>query len=385
MEDLIMVRRFNIVTRAAVLLLLISTLYLMKHFSSVDESRRVGRVREYHKMNRGMKEQIVREIEKLKIWQGNTMQYEQQQKSRKQSLLEFLASLKKMGFSGKETNLILSTFPYKSTGSMAFVAESSNDEKDKNISLACISEPFINNCYEDGSAGFASLVIITLDHLRFCHRSKGIPTVRWRNCYGGCKPDANIDSFPFYFKPLNIGIENSAKKVLCFGDSIWDFPDYLFSNALPTNNVQNVFGQISNKQKFKPVLDFSFRERSGLTDFYAPEDLITSQLRHEMNFILRKYLKVNSKIMMKVNQFYSEFMKDYNVLGIHVRGTDHWSENANFKLPTVRQWIDEADRVLQSLDEPRRIFLASDSHEVVSRFIESFGKEKVRVWKTLLH
>ena len=165
--------------------------------------------------------------------------------------------------------------------------------------------------------------------------------------------------------------------MLCLGDTIWDIPDYVLSNSLPSSNRETVLRQILNKQKLKPVLDFSFRERPGLTDLYSPEDLITSQLRHEMNFIITKYLKVNLNIMVRVNQFYSEFMKDYNVLGIHVRGTDNWLETANFKLPTVRQWIGEADRILQSLDEPRRIFLASDSQEIVNKFIESFGKEKV--------
>ena len=121
--------------------------------------------------------------------------------------------------------------------------------------------------------GFASLFFATLDHLRFCHRNNGIPSVRWRNCLGACKPDPNIDSFPFYVEPLNDGIENKATRILCLGTNI---PYYAYLDDKTA----------SSRRKFKPVLDFSFRPRTG-NDQYSTKHLITHKVRLKMNFIIK--------------------------------------------------------------------------------------------------
>ena len=325
------------------------------------------------------KEKIVKAIKKntADYQQENAKQYIRLQDTNQEKMSKTLSIfLRKNKIPSDVIKLLGNMYPYIKNGIVPFLAESKNHGKNKNVSLACISEMFLGNCYEKGPMGFSSLVIATLDHLRLCYRNKGAPSIRWRNCFGGCKPNPEIDSFPFYFKPLYVGIENKAKTVLCLGASIVNYHNMPSKILRPNNWVTNS-GQKVYEERIQPVLDFSFRERPGLTDAYSPDDLITEKLRHEMNFIIEKYLKVNPSIMTKVGTFFSKSMKNYNILGIHVRGTDHWMESANLKLPKVSQWVDEADEILQRLAAPKKIFVASDNEETIQRFIEHFGKEKV--------
>ena len=289
---------------------------------------------------------------------------------------KLIAAVKSKGISAEAMEIYYNYFPVESSGYVPFVAESRNDGKGNNkISLACVSEPSITDCYEHGAVGFSSLVVTTLDHLRFCHQNNGTPTVHWRNCFGACIPNPRVDSFPFYFQPLNSGVEKNAKVVLYLGTSIMDYSIYIPNNDFPIGS-RRVLRRLRNVRKFKPVLNLSFRPRAGLS-MYSPTDLITDKTRNEMSFIIKKYLKINSGIENQVKMLYSKHMKDYNLLGIHVRGTDHWTESDNFKLAGIHQWLNAANTVLQRLAKPRRIFLATDNQETIERFRNYFGRNMV--------
>ena len=290
-------------------------------------------------------------------------------------------AVEREGISAEAMEIFYNYFPSESSGYVPFVTESRNDEKENNkISLACVSEPSITNCYEHGGVGFASLVITTLDHLRFCHQNNGTPTVHWRNCFGACIPDPRTDSFPFYFEPLNNRVEKNAKAVLYLGTSIMDYSIYVPNSEFPVES-RRVLRRLRNVRKFKPVLNFSFRPRAGLKMYYSPTNLITEQTRNEMSFIIKKYLTINSGTENQVKMLHSKHMKGYNLLGIHVRGTDHWKESANFKLVEIREWLNAANTVLQRLAKPRRIFLATDNQETIERFRNYFGKNMVSILK----
>ena len=252
-----------------------------------------------------------------------------------------------------------------------FIAESVSDRKDSTVPLACVSEPSLTSCYEYGGIGFASFIIVTLDHLRLCHKNNGIPTVHWRSCFSVCQPDTNIDSFSHYFEPLNDGVENKAKTVLCLGNPLQTY-----------DKNDNKSGKVPyRKRKFRPVLDFSFRPRLGLKDEgYFSENLITDEIRHEMSFIIKKYLKVKSFIMAKVEAVYSTHMKGKNILAIHVRGTDHWTESSHHKLTPLKRWLYQADKILKQIPEPKNIFLATDNEETVTRFTSYYGQQKVNIF-----
>ena len=67
------------------------------------------------------------------------------------------------------------------------------------------------------------------------------------------------------------------------------------------------------------------------------------------------------------------------MLGIHVRGTDHWMETSEHSLPSLLSWIKRAQSIVETLPRPRKIFIASDNHEVIKKFGIYFGKEMASV------
>ena len=80
-------------------------------------------------------------------------------------------------------------------------------------SSACVVDPGITEC---GNAGFAAFLLFTLDHILFC-RALGIdrPTVFWRACNSGCSRDSRVNSWEWYFEPVNHGLEREVENVFC--------------------------------------------------------------------------------------------------------------------------------------------------------------------------
>ena len=69
---------------------------------------------------------------------------------------------------------------------------------------------------ECGNAGFAAFLLYTLDHILFC-RAVGInrPTVFWRAGNSDCSRDPRVNSWDWYFEPVNRGLESEVENVFC--------------------------------------------------------------------------------------------------------------------------------------------------------------------------
>ena len=213
---------------------------------------------------------------------------------------------------------------------------------------ACVVDPGITKC---GNAGFAGFLLYTLDHILFC-RALGInrPTVFWRACRSGCSKDPKVNSWDWYFEPVNRGLELEVENVFC-PLTLDDSPS---------------------------VIDNSFRNRSDVAG-YEDSKIITTQERLRVNKLIHQYVKPNPGIKEKVEMFYQQYLAGFNVLGVHVRGTDHWMETSEKRLPSLMSWVKKAQSILETLPRPRKIFIASDNHEVLKKFVIHFGEELVSI------
>ncbi|XP_015776231.1 PREDICTED: uncharacterized protein LOC107354290 [Acropora digitifera] len=128
--------------------------------------------------------------------------------------------------------------------------------------------------------------------------------------------------------------------------------------------------------RFTSVLDSSFRNRSMMKR-YEHSTIITDRKRKQVNKLINQYVTPNSRIKEKVRVFYDRHLAGFNLLGVHVRGTDHWMETPEQKLPPLLSWVNKAAEILETLPHPRKVFIASDNDEVIELFVEFFGKEKV--------
>ena len=219
-------------------------------------------------------------------------------------------------------------------------------------SAVCVVDPGITEC---GNAGFAAFLLYTLDHILFC-RALGIyqPTVFWRACNSGCSIDLSVNSWEWYFEPVNRGLELKVEHVFCI----------LRPDGAPVD--------------VRTTIDNSFKKRTGVTGF---EDggVITTQERLRVNKLIHQYVEPNSRIKEKVEMFYQQYLAGFNVLGVHVRGTDHWTETSEKRLPSLMSWVKKAQSILETLPRPRKIYIASDNHEVIKEFVTHFGRELVSI------
>ena len=212
-------------------------------------------------------------------------------------------------------------------------------------STVCVVDPAIINCK---AMGFAAFVLHTLDHIVAC-RALGInqTTVLWRACNSVCSQDPKVNSWNWYFHPVNQGLESKVEKVLC-----------------PV------------KIDVTSILDNSFRDRNDVKG-YEKSKIITTQERMRVNELISQYVKPNSRIREKVMMFHRRYLEGFTVLGVQVRGTDHWKETSEQRLPSLMSGVKRAQEILETLPRPRKIFIASDNNEIIQKFLPYFGKETV--------
>ncbi|KAJ7388635.1 hypothetical protein OS493_036488 [Desmophyllum pertusum] len=226
-------------------------------------------------------------------------------------------------------------------------------------SAVCVVDPAVTDCT---NMGFAALLLSTLENILLC-RALGIdrPIVYWRACNSVCSEDPRVNSWDWYFEPVNHGLESKVENVLCPLKVLDGWQERLNRTAL---------------SDVKTVIDNSFKNRTDVGGFEDGK-IITTQERMRINKLLQQYVKPNSRIREKVRTFYHRYLAEFTVLGVHVRGTDHWMETNEQKLPSLMSWVERAQSILETLPRPRKIFIASDNNEVIKKFVTYFGKEMV--------
>ena len=217
-------------------------------------------------------------------------------------------------------------------------------------SAICVVDPAITDCR---GMGFAAFLLNTLDHILLC-RALGInqPTVLWRACNSVCSRDPRVNSWEWYFEPVHRGLESRVENVLC-----------------PLRVTDDISADFL-------ILNHSFKNRTDVEGFNSSK-IITTQERLRVNKLIHQYAKPNSRIQEKVEMFYQQYLAGFTVLGVHVRGTDHWMETSEKRLPSLISWVKKARSILETLRRPRKIFIASDNNEVIIKFVKVFGKETV--------
>ena len=227
-------------------------------------------------------------------------------------------------------------------------------------SAVCVVDPAIADC---GGMGFAAFLLYTLDQIIIC-RALGInqPTVKWRACNSVCSQDPKLNSWNWYFDPVNHGLESKVEHVLCL----------LKIDEIRADRLDSLTSDVD----ITSILDNSFRDRTD-AEGYEDSRIITTQERIRVNELIRQYVKPNSRIREKVMMFHRQYLEGFTVLGVQVRATDKSIENTGERLPSLMSWVKRAVTILETLSQPRKIFIASDNDEVIQKFVTYFGKETV--------
>ena len=80
-------------------------------------------------------------------------------------------------------------------------------------SAVCVVDPVITECQ---NIGYATFLLYTLDYITICS-ALGIKqaTVFWRACNSVCSRNPTVNSWDWYFEPVNQGLESKVENVLC--------------------------------------------------------------------------------------------------------------------------------------------------------------------------
>ena len=238
-----------------------------------------------------------------------------------------------------------------------FLAATKKNRGQITASAVCVVDPALTEC---NVMGFAAFLLQTLDQIMLCIAlGSNRPVVYWRSCYSACSRDPRVNSWDWYFEPVNRGLESQVERVLCpvFADQ----------------DQEEIF---QRRPDLRPILNNSFKNHTKVTVFENSE-IITREVRLRINTLIKQYVKPNSRITEKVETFYHRHLAGYTILGVHVRGTDHSEETNGHRLPPLMSWVKSAKTIFNTLPYPKKIFIASDNNEVIKKLVTFFGKDAV--------
>lgn len=145
---------------------------------------------------------------------------------------------------------------------------------------------------------------------------------------------------------------------------------YYDSKIQSTNNVWEYY--------FEQLTDLSIEEIKSkyqyeIYTFYGNKIVfdigkINENDRYLMNESLKK-IKIKSHILKKVDEFVESHFKEYSVLGVHKRGTDH---GLHGQLLSIDKYFQEVDIELSN-NNYQKIFLATDENSTLKAFRERYG------------
>ncbi len=179
-------------------------------------------------------------------------------------------------------------------------------------------------------AGFFSAFLGVLNHLVHCKETNKIPVVYWGDSslyylHGGFNGSHNV--WEYYFEPVSYLTYNPGKDRLhaSYGGNYAEF----YYNAL---------GQATRNKAYQ---------------------------------LISQYIRIKPVVRAKIDNFYQEYMAGKRTIGIHLRGTDKFTEVKQVAI----ERIVEAARA--QADENTQFFVASDEQRLLDQAIELLRGYKV--------
>ena len=250
----------------------------------------------------------------------------------------------------------------------------------------CVSELGITESARD--VGMASLLLMVLDHISICILAGGKPTVYWRGGLSFLDQEVKMPSFnswELFFEPLSMKAEEKANNVICLG-RLMHVQDFLRIEDrdiaphvinLAAKEIVFLTNHRTLTSKPKPVINLKFRTPKAQSSHIDFDGLISLETRLWVHSLIKKFIKVKEPIIQRAEMFYNNYLKGFNILGVHTRGTDHICETDYQRLPKLDLWIKETELIYSSMSSPKKIFVASDNTESLEKFVDHFGKDVV--------
>ena len=210
-------------------------------------------------------------------------------------------------------------------------------------------------------AGFAACILTVLNYARYCEREGLSPVV---HIDGSCEtrfldPEYGDNVWEQYFEP--IGEYSSATMTKWLQESGGDRPEVrLTDSTIPP--------------LIKASDDSIFTWTFGRWRENPPDDISAwfAEQRRKGRETVRRYVRVKSSIVEKVEDFRREFLEGKAVLGVHMRGTDL----AYAPPVSPAEYFPEIETWLASNSEGH-VFLATDQLQYLELMKDRYGPSLV--------
>jgi hypothetical protein len=147
-----------------------------------------------------------------------------------------------------------------------------------------------------------------------------------------------------------------------------------FDNNMPNKNVwEYYFEQPNNQYDLQTIYEQEKYTKSSFMDKFEFIFHLSDENIKIIREIVKKYIKIKPHIIEKVNTFYNNQMKGYNILGVHKRGTDHYTighAGGQQHLMNCDYFFSLIDNIKNDFD---KIYLITDETEAVINFKNHYG------------
>ncbi|MDR3646568.1 MAG: hypothetical protein P4L22_03430 [Candidatus Babeliales bacterium] len=188
------------------------------------------------------------------------------------------------------------------------------------FNLNCDPQKFVIGSRLDG---FFSNFLGTLTNIIWAERNNKIPVVSWERS--------------LYFQPEGYNESNN----------VWE---YYFE---PVSKLKKIKDDIVYSNYYSP-------DKFGIN---AWSDLAyNSTYRSLFNSIIKKYVKIKPNIQNTINAFYKKNMQGKTNIGIHIRGTDKFTEISRVNSKKI---LDYANQLAQNFGKKCQFFIATDEENII--------------------
>lgn len=192
------------------------------------------------------------------------------------------------------------------------------------------------------------------------------------NFYIGCL-SLGVRAYPYFNKQALLSMNGNKNEHFCYwtqNDNCW------FDYFEPVKFFDNDDAHLTDTYK-------SFMKHRGEiapTEFRIPRDTHSlikdterfNRWRHDIHSFYSQYIKYNSEILDKVNNFWNTNINNsYKTIGVHYRHPSHFIESGKVYL---EQYFDKIDIILKE-NPNTQIFLATDSNFGLYAFKEKYGNK----------
>lgn len=237
------------------------------------------------------------------------------------------------------------------------------------------------------TTGMSFQLIHVIGGLLYAELTNRIPIVIWnKRCIYYDSEDSGENTstynlFEHYFQPVSdLSVEEIVSMDASYFPSKWGNSSLLNDSDFTIRQTEDSTLFPFKDREFDDfdilVFDQPCNIKRDLMPHISQEIHLSRLEEYEiLYYFYNKYIKLSKHLEEKVNSFYQAQMQGRNILGVHIRKTDKSTTRRSTGqiIPSEKRYIKLINSYLGNSSPATKVFLASDSTKIISKFTEIYG------------